>query len=74
MTAEKVMLHWIKVVPDDALTAEGEWIELSPPVESPARHPDWWQVTTKMLEPRVPKGHHIVGFANEEQKRWLAGA
>lgn len=52
----------IKIVPDSAPNADGEWITV--PVDIPANRPrPWlWRDEAAIVEPFVPEGFHVVSI------------
>lgn len=56
----------IKIVPDDAPRAPGEWIEV--PIRTQSFLP--FKSTTKLYEDCIPNGFHAVSFTRHSSSRW----
>lgn len=57
------MTGWIKIVPDSAPNADGEWIEIA--AEIPRVKGINWLGIVAVLKPHVPEGFHIVAISKD---------
>lgn len=60
------MRYRIKIVPDETPNADGEWIT----VDAEAPRTTSWVETVTAMEPRVPKGYHIVALGGRVVNRF----